>query len=241
MRAGTIGRLYRSPAHEPPARGLRPHRRLPDGGARCARRLDRLAVLAELRQRRVLCRPPRHRAERPLAHRAARGRADKPALPSQHAHPRDRVRDRGRRRRAHRLHAAARQRVRRGAHRRGPARQGRDAHRADPALRLRQHRAVGAAPRGRHAEGHRRARHDGAAHADPAARRRAEERRPLHRGEGRARALRHDLRPLAPAAAAGDRPAGRARGHGGVLARMDRAHDRLRRCTTRSCAARSSP
>ena len=51
-------------------RRLRPDRRLRDRRAGRPRRLDRLAVLAGLRFRRLLCRAARHPQERPLADRA---------------------------------------------------------------------------------------------------------------------------------------------------------------------------
>ena len=53
-------------------RGLRHHRRLRDRGARVSQRIDRLALLAALRFRRVLRRAARHGEERPLAARAVR-------------------------------------------------------------------------------------------------------------------------------------------------------------------------
>ena len=53
-------------------RRLWPDRRLRDRGAGRPRRLDRLAVLAGLQFRCLLCRDPRHPQERPLADRARR-------------------------------------------------------------------------------------------------------------------------------------------------------------------------
>ena len=55
-----------------PDRGLRPDRRLRDGGPGGARRLDRLAVLAALRFGRLLRRPARRAGARPLATGAGR-------------------------------------------------------------------------------------------------------------------------------------------------------------------------
>ncbi len=60
---------WRSRTADAAHRGLRAPRRPPDGGARRARRLDRLALLPPLRLRRLLRRAPRRRRERPLAHR----------------------------------------------------------------------------------------------------------------------------------------------------------------------------
>ena len=72
--SGRAGNERPSPAFLPcpPDRGLRSDRRLRDGGARRARRLDRLAVLAALRLGRLLRRPARLARPRTLADRAVR-------------------------------------------------------------------------------------------------------------------------------------------------------------------------
>ena len=61
-----------TPRHEHAARGLRAHRRLRDRCAGVAGRFDRLALLAAVRFRRLLCRAARHAGARPLADRSRR-------------------------------------------------------------------------------------------------------------------------------------------------------------------------
>ena len=133
-----------------------------------ARRLDRLAVLAALRLRRLLRRAARRRASTaagsiaPVDDRRPRH----PALSRRHADPRD---ARSRRRTARSRSSTS---CRRAAatptssgSSRGERGRVRDADRARPALRLRPDGAVGQPPAGRHAAGDRRAGHGGAAHA----------------------------------------------------------------------------
>ena len=75
-------------------RGLCADRRLPQRGAGQPRWLDRLAVLAALRQPRLLRRSGRHAGQRPLAHCAGRSSASHPpAVPRRHPDPRDDLRD----------------------------------------------------------------------------------------------------------------------------------------------------
>ena len=74
------------------------------------RRLDRLAVLAALRFRRLLRGAPRHAGSRPLADRAARRRGPRHRrYRDRHADPGNAFRNARGRRDAGRFHAAARQ------------------------------------------------------------------------------------------------------------------------------------
>ncbi len=94
------------------------------------------------------------------------------------------------------------ERWRRAAHRRRPARPRGDADGAGHPLRLRLDRALGARDR-RRAAGHRRARHAGAAHRVPIARREPEDRGRRSTVDGRrARAVRAELPAVARADAA---------------------------------------
>ena len=95
-----------------------------------ARRLDRLAVLAALRLRRLLRRAAGHAGARPLAARPGRrGPRASAGATATDARARDRVRDRRRApSRVDRLHAAARRRAGPRPRRRGAARAGADAH-----------------------------------------------------------------------------------------------------------------
>ena len=73
--------------HEPQDRRLCADRRLRDRRTGGPRRIDRLAVLATLRQSRLLCRAPGRARARTLADRAPRsGGADEAVLPRRHAH-----------------------------------------------------------------------------------------------------------------------------------------------------------
>ena len=142
-----IGAIQRGGGLEPAYRELWLHRQHGVRGAGRAGRLDRLAVPAALRFGRLLRGAARHPGARALADRAAeRNQTNPAALPARHGHPRDHLRDRGRRGHAHRFHAAHRRRGVRRPRAPRPRRKGprADAHGADRALRLRQRRAVGA-------------------------------------------------------------------------------------------------
>ena len=127
------------------------HRRQPDRRARRPRRVDRLAVRAPLRLRRLLRRAARHRGNgRWLIAPAGGVRRRRTRATARHARPRDRVRHRRRRGRGHRLHADPRTtpldlvRVVEGVRGRVPMRM-----ELAVALRLRLDRAVGAPRRRR--------------------------------------------------------------------------------------------
>ena len=186
-----------------PYRGLRTDRRLRDRRAGRPRWLDRLAVLAGLRFRRLLCGAARHAQARPLADCAGRGdQAQLAPLLGRHADPGDAVRDRRRRGRPDRLHAAARQRFRRGAAGARRARPGPHADATGDPLRLRRQHSLGQEERRRHrAARHLRARHDGAADAGRDPRRGHDDGRRFRGGRGRDDSLRADLRPFASAGA----------------------------------------
>ncbi len=111
-----------------PHRRLRAHRRHPHRGAGRPRRVDRLALPAALRQRRVLRGAGRRRGQRLVAARAARAGAGQPArLPHRQHGGRDRPRGRGRPRAGGRRDAARRRDAAPGAARDRRGRPGRDA------------------------------------------------------------------------------------------------------------------
>ena len=144
----------------------------------------------------------RHPQARPMADRAGGGCHQHLApLLGQYADPGDALRDRRRRRRADRFHAAARQRLRRrpaGARRQRP---GEDADGTGDPLRLRRRYSLGQANRGWRAAGDLRAGHDGAANAGRDPRRGHDHGRRFRGGRGRHRPLRAHLRALASAGA----------------------------------------
>ena len=127
-------------------------------------------------------------------------------LLGRHPDPGDPVRDRRRRGRPDRFHAAARQRLRCGAAGARRSRPGQDADATGDPLRLRRRYSLGQEKRGRlGAAGDLRAGHDGVADAGRDPRRGHDDGRRFRGRRGRDRALRADLRPVASAGARADR------------------------------------
>ncbi len=134
--------------HVDPHRGLRHHRRHPDGGRRCPQRLDRLVVCAPDRLGCRVRRTARRAPARALVC-GAEGRRDRhpSQLRGRLTCAEDRVRHRRRNREGDRLHVTRRRPSHDLPHRRWPVRLSDNVARADRPLRLRVDRALGAVRR----------------------------------------------------------------------------------------------